>query len=190
MRRLLFDPIGARLIRFTRAQSTEGPTPDFEVRIDDDVIAFCELKSPRDDWLENELDAAEPGEFAGGARPDPTFNRISRRFAKAVSQFDRVNSGRTVPNILVFVNHAAASHFGDLVETLTGNFHTSDGQTIPTMRHISEQRLGNCRQKVDVCIWVDGNSQRIQGFFFGPDHAHRTKLCELFKLDQAAISNA
>src|SRR5262249_31410695 len=54
----------------------------------DTLKAFCEVKSPRDDWLDDQIEAASPGQIAGGARSDPTFNRIARHVDKAASQFD------------------------------------------------------------------------------------------------------
>ncbi|MGA7323141.1 MAG: hypothetical protein WBX25_01340, partial [Rhodomicrobium sp.] len=85
------------------------------------LTAYCELKSPRDDWLDDQLTQAPPGNIVGGSRKDPTFNRLARRVEKAVGQFDRVNTAHELPNILVFVNHDPASHINDLRETSTGS---------------------------------------------------------------------
>jgi hypothetical protein len=121
--RLLFKESGIVLERFNRHETLAGRTPDFKIMRDGKLFAFCEVKSPRDDWLE------EPsGRLVGGARPDPTFNRIARHIGKAASQFHAVNADHALPNILVFVNHADASHRNDLIETLTGTFETESGE--------------------------------------------------------------
>jgi hypothetical protein len=105
-----------------------------------------------------------------------------------VTQFEAVNATRSVPNILVFVNHADATGFGDLRETLTGMFHTTGGAQIPTMRNISEGRLGEARLKIDLYVWIDEKTKRIQGYFFNETTAaHVETLCTLLGLDQSKI---
>jgi hypothetical protein len=127
---LLFTPRGLQLQRFTQAETLAGKTPDFRVFQLGNLVAFCEAKSPQDDWLDDQLDVAAPMQLAGGLRNDPTFNRIARHVEKAASQFDAVNAGRTLPNILVLVNHDKASNYNDLRETLTGMFHSEGGASL------------------------------------------------------------
>jgi hypothetical protein len=50
------------------------------------LVGFCEVKSPRDDWLDEQLEGAQAFEIRGGIRKDPTFNRIGRQIEKAASQ--------------------------------------------------------------------------------------------------------
>jgi hypothetical protein len=186
--KLLFAGKNLQLERFDRAETLAGRTPDFRVRREGALVAYCEVKSPRDDWLDEQLDTAQPGQIVGGARPDPTFNRIARHVQKAATQFDAVNASRSVPNILVFVNHADAAGFSDLQETLTGMFHTSKGERIPTMRNISEGRLGEVRLKIDLYVWIDKKTERIQGYLFNESKAaHVEALCTLLGLDQTRI---
>lgn len=123
---------------------------------------------------------------AGG---HPVFNRISRHIEKAATQFDAVNSARLIPNILILVNHDRASHFGDLRETVTGMFHAEGGEREPTMLHISEGRIGQSKQRIDLFVWVDFSRKRVQGYLFNqagtPDHVGR--VCELLGLDRSKI---
>ena len=74
----IFRGRGLTLEGFDRADTLAGRTPDFRVLLGDTLKAFCEVKSPRDDWLDDQIEAASPGQIAGGARSDPTFNRIAR----------------------------------------------------------------------------------------------------------------
>jgi hypothetical protein len=167
---LVFGGKGLVLERFDRAETLAGRTPDFRVRKETKLAAFCEVKSPRDDWLDEQLDSAEAFEIVGGVRSDPTFNRIAQHVQKAATQFEAVNPNHDVPNILVFVNHDEKSGYGDLRETVTGLFHAQSGERFPTMQHISEGRLGDARLKVDLYLWIDAKTRRIQGYVFNETH--------------------
>ena len=116
--------------RFTHAEITAGKTPDFRVFRDSELVAYCEVKSPRDEWLDEQLKNAgqlSPFQIVGGSRDDPTFNRIAGLVRKAVKQLDAVNPDRGSPNIVAFVNWADVSHFRDLDETLTGYLKLASG---------------------------------------------------------------
>lgn len=102
--------------------SCQRRSPDFQVTQKDVPVAYCELKSPRDEWLDRKLDEAPPGKLVCGYRIDSTFNRIARQTQKAADQFRAVNTLRSMPNILVFVNHDDASGFSDLIETAVSGF--------------------------------------------------------------------
>jgi len=186
---LLFKEPGIVLERFNRHETLAGRTPDFKIMRDGKLFAFCEVKSPRDDWLEEQIDSAPYGQLVGGARPDPTFNRIARHIGKAASQFHAVNADHALPNILVFVNHADASHRNDLVETLTGTFETESGERIPTVRHISEGRLGKVREQIDLYIWIDRKTSSVSLYLFNDlmTPSVIVELCDLFGLDASDI---
>ena len=184
---LVFGTCGLVLRRFDRAEMLAGRTPDFRVLRDDEPVAFCEVKSPRDDWLEEQIDQVPAGQIADGLREDPTFNRIARHIKKAATQFDAVNSDHILPNILVFVNHADATGFGDLRETLTGMFHATDGKRFPTIRHIFEGRIGEARSRIDLYIWIDRKTRRVQGRINDHSPQHVRVLCDLLGLDAATI---
>jgi hypothetical protein len=111
---------GLDAARFSAAERKVSKTPDFRIYRGNRHVGFCEVKSPRDDWLDDQLARAEPFQLVGGSRNDPAFNRISSHIAKAAEQFDAVNPDRTLPNILVFINWADANSFNDLYETLRG----------------------------------------------------------------------
>jgi hypothetical protein len=57
--------------RFSQVEIQAGKTPDFRVRQAGEVLAYCEVKSPNDPWLDELLDDAPPLTLVGGARPDP-----------------------------------------------------------------------------------------------------------------------
>jgi len=124
------------------------------------------------------------GTIVGGARPDPVFNRMARHVEKAATQFDGANKDRLLPNILVFVNHDDASGFGDLVETLTGHFHASDGKRYPTVTHIS-RRITGAAGTVDLYVWVDVKGQK-PSYLFNSDSKHVDTICDLLGIDPRA----
>jgi hypothetical protein len=185
---LIFAPRGLTVERFSHAETVAGRTPDFRVWRRGELVAYTEVKSPRDDWLDDQLDVATPMQVVGGLRQDPTFNRIARHVEKTASQFDAVNPNRDHPNILVFVNHDKASNFNDLRETLTGMFHAEGGERFATMMHISEGRLGDIKKRIDLYAWIDARKSRIQGHLFNEfDPSRLDAVCELFRLDKNKI---
>jgi hypothetical protein len=187
---IVFAARGLTLERFTHAETVAGRTPDFRVFKDAELVAYCEVKSPRDDWLEDQLAAAQPLEIVGGPRNDPIFNRIARQIEKAVTQFDAVNGLRLIPNILVFVNHDTMSNINDLMETVTGYFQSESGEREPTIMHIAEGRLGSIKRRVDLYVWIDSRTRRVQGYVFGQEDAqHLQQICALLGLDASKITH-
>jgi len=171
---------------FSREEMQTGRTPDFRVRRDGEIVAYCEVKSPNDPWLDNKLRAAPAEVIVGGARPDPTFNRLARLLSKADSQFLAVNPSQIQYNILAYVNHDKMSRYSDLVETLTGYFHTSDGARISTLRHIAEDRIGEAKRRIDACLWFEGKD--LKGVVVNDADLDRTsRFCRLLAFDQANI---
>jgi hypothetical protein len=60
VKQLVFTPRGLILKPFTQTQLLTGRTPDFKVFKRDQHAAYCEVKSPRDDWLNDQIEAAPP----------------------------------------------------------------------------------------------------------------------------------
>ncbi len=163
--KLVFTPNNLNLKKIPRGA---GSTADLQVLQNGLLVAFCELKSPRDEWLDRSLDLANPLQIVGGMREDPIFNKIRKHANKASKQFEAVNPTRTVPNILIFVNHDNASDFGDLIETFTGLFHAADGSRHATMLDMASS-LKRAKSQIDLCVWIDGNTGKDQCYFFNWD---------------------
>jgi hypothetical protein len=95
--------LGLSAARFDKEAMRQGRTPDFRVMAADSLAFYCEVKTVQeDDWLDQQLAQVPLGTIAGGARPDPTFNRLSNHIHGAVGQFDAVNEGCVLPNVLAF----------------------------------------------------------------------------------------
>lgn len=176
---------------FSKEEVRAGKTPDFRVMDGMRPVAYCEVKSPRDEWLDSQIDQADPGEIVGRSRisrSDPVFNRLSEMIAKAAKQFDAVNLDRSVPNILAIVNHDDASHRGDLIETLTGMFHADNGTRHPTSRNVSEGRIREAKYRIDLYVWIDGGTGEVRCYLFTESvPAHVDALCAKLGLDKTTI---
>jgi hypothetical protein len=89
---------------------------------------------------------------------------------------------------LVFVNHDDVSNFNDLRETFTGLFHAVDGSRHATMLDMAVS-LERAKSQIDLCVWIDGKSSKVQGYFFNqgatPDYLNQ--LCALLGVNPAAI---
>ena len=58
---------GLTAVRFSTHEMRASKTPDFRVLLGDRLMFFCEVKSsPRDGWLDQQLENTRPGELAGG----------------------------------------------------------------------------------------------------------------------------
>jgi hypothetical protein len=188
---LVFRPRGLVLEPFAKEEIVRHKTPDRRVKLAGRLVAYSEIKSPRDDWLDEQLDQAPAGAIVGGARQDPTFNRIARHIQRAAQQFDAVNPTRAVPNVLVFVNHDGTSGPADLHETLTGVFRARTGERFTTMRHISDGLIGNAKQRIDAFLWIDPTRRRLTGCILneGATPQHGLLVCQLLGLDPAKIEH-
>jgi hypothetical protein len=175
--------------RFAHVETQTGKTPDFRVTQDGALVAFCEVKSPNDPWLDMLLDNASPLTIVGGGRDDPTFNRIARLLMKAAEQFHAVNSNRGALNILAYVNHDDKSGYHDLVETLTGYFHAADGTKHATMLDLSEGRIREPKQRIDAFLWFKAETGRMVGAVINQTDPERVqRVCALLGFDAAKIA--
>src|SRR5271156_6090175 len=97
-----------------------GKTPDFKLFKDGKLCGYCELKSPRDDWVfdfPNDLATDEP---RVEVHKDPAAHNLARNIGKAAAQFAAVNPQRALPNILVLVSHARLRGPTDLHMAIAG----------------------------------------------------------------------
>lgn len=174
--------------RFSKEDRRNGKTPDFRVLVENNLVAYCEVKSiVRDTWLARLLEKAAPGETAGGLRSDPVFNRLTDDIHTAVQQFDAVNPDCAAPNILGLVNHDKSCGFLDLLAVLTGNFYGTEG-THPIYRQFSEGRIKDEKSRIHAYIWLD--DFRPTRVLFSRTHAeHHTSLCNLLGFDDKELRN-
>jgi large subunit ribosomal protein L30 len=120
MRKLVFDPRKIVLQPFNKEEMRAGKSPDFRLFKDNKLRGYCELKSPRDDWVFDFTDDLEPAELRVDVRPDPAAHNLARNIGKAAAQFDAVNPDHSLPNILVLVSHARRRGPADLKMAIEG----------------------------------------------------------------------
>ena len=175
--------------RFPSAEMQSGKTPDFRIRHNGLLVAYCEVKAPNDPWLDDLLEDAPDLTLVGGLRNDPIPNRLARLLTKADAQFAAVNVDRTALNILAYVNHYEASHYQDLVETVTGYFHADDGTKHATLLHIAEGRIGQAKRRIDAFLWFEAKTGHMAGAIVNQDdRARMHRLCGLLGFDAEKIS--
>lgn len=180
---------GLRVERFTKAEIGPGPTPDFRIFAGDELAFYCEVKTAQEDeWLDKQLAAAPPLTVAGGGRPDPTYNRISRYIHGAVKQFDAVNPAMDYPNVLAIVNGDEGAGITDLVSVLTGNAYCEGGEVWPIFREYSEGRVREEKLRVHLYLWFNEWKPGKPQMFFPEVHsAHHATLCRHFGVDPIAM---
>ena len=75
---------------------------------------------------------------------------IERAAKKAAAQFVSVNSGHTVPNILMIVNHDTVSLYDDFSQAITGE--------IGDLGHVGEA-VRDKVPEIDAYVWIDASGR-------------------------------
>jgi hypothetical protein len=183
-----WDGHGLKAERFSSEEIGQGKTPDFRIFKSGEFVAFCEAKHVQiDNWLDKELEGAQPLEIVGGMRHDPIFNRLVGHIHKAYKQFMAVNRDRNYPNVLVFVNSDRQCDNRDLVAVMTGNFYVEGGGAEPIYTVYSEGRIKEEKFAIDLYIWFEeSRGQNQKGFhYFIEDGPHYAELCALLGSDSS-----
>ncbi|MGB0906642.1 MAG: hypothetical protein ACPGVT_04045, partial [Maricaulaceae bacterium] len=146
----LFTPNGIEARRFTDIETKTGKTPDFKLFIDGIFVAYCELKSPRDDWLQEQSAKSSPEGIYGGARDDSIFNKIRKHVKKAAKQFEAIDPNCKHAHILIFLNHNDMSDKLDFFTAMNG----VDIDDVPAAPRASKSaRMATAW--IDLVIWID-----------------------------------
>ncbi len=147
---------GLRAERFSKAEMKQSKTPDFRVFKGSEFVLYSESKHVQyDEWLDKQLENAEPLEIVGGLRHDPLFNRLADRIHDAAKQFDAVNHDHEFPNVLIFTNSDTHCGFPDLLGVLTGNFYAESGAVEPIYKQVSEGRIRDEKLTIDLYVLLN-----------------------------------
>jgi hypothetical protein len=144
------------------ADVVRGETPVRRVLQGGNLVAYTEIKSPRDDWMDERLAEAATGETVGGLREDPLFKRIRRHVRDSPEQFEAVNPAREHPNIMVLFNHSIMNDYRDLREAVTEEFYAEGGDRFPTMKREADQLVA--KNSIDAIAWIDARDRRLEGY--------------------------
>jgi hypothetical protein len=180
--------LGLRAERFSKAETRQSKTPDFRVFKGTEFVFYCESKHVQhDEWLDKQLQNAQPLEIVGGLRHDPIYNRLADRVHDAARQFEAVNSNRQIPNLLILTNSDTHCGFPDLLSILTGNFYAEGGVVDPIFKQISEGRIREEKLTIDLYVWLNewkGNQQK-GSLYFNDGSKHYVGLSALLGSDPA-----
>jgi hypothetical protein len=181
MEELIFGPNNVLLEPFSKEEMAKGKTPDFRLMKESTLRGYCELKSPRDDWVFELPADIKPGEVVSTTRRDPTSNNLARQVQSAAEQFDAVNPDHKLPNVLAIVNHAAGRSRSDLHIALTG-IQVPDGPRLFTMKPAKQAKVWDAARRIDLFLWIDPQKRSWQHVY--PDDAvHRAMACDLLGIE-------
>jgi large subunit ribosomal protein L30 len=134
-----------------------GKTPDFKLVRDGVVCGFCEMKSPRDDYI---FEKPEPEEFV--IRENlPYYVKLGRLIRKVGSQFAAANPERAHPNILAFVNHAPEIERRDLHATILG-LQDPGGRPVYLIPRELREQMWKAAREIDLFLWIDAEKGTLQ----------------------------
>ena len=140
-----------------RIPETVIKTPDFKIRRDVEVVAFCEVKSPQNIFEErvNNVITAGRGEIIeiGYGNNYRQGRCIGRTAMKAAPQFEAANPNHAVPNILILINHDEYAVVEDFEQTLTG--YAPEGGN-----HLVGEPLQNAIPEIDLYVWINANGRK------------------------------
>ena len=162
-----FKTKGLEARHFPKKKS--GKKPDFELYLNSNFFGYCELKSiSKEDW-------------AGGSRPDPTYNRIQNKIHEACKQLREVNQKHTFPNIVVIINREKICGWPDLVIVLKGKFPTSDKGEIDFDTRFRNRLLRRGDLKtLDLAIWIDNDTSKTH-YLYNNNSSFKKQLKALIK---------
>lgn len=171
VRGLLFQSGKVELRPFSHDEKMRGKTPDFRIFRNQNLSGLIEIKSPRDDWLDEQFEQAmklptdRRTELVGGLRSDPVFNRLGRLLKKAAQQLAAVEIGAHVPRLVVIVNHDDMTRPVDVDVTIKGEEISEDGSVISTQEGAAEGVRHAILPVVDLIVFIDAKSRRVRRLF-------------------------
>lgn len=187
MRQLLFKAEGVELVALPEKTTK---TPDYKVMKNGELKGYCELKSPRDDWIFSVPKDIKPGEIREEHREDPTAHALARIIGKAAAQFDAVNPDHAQANILVIMSHARLRGPADL-HLAIGGVPMPDG----TRRYLlvdpnekdfdkafaKQKKLMDDARKIDLFYWIDAHTKKVR-YVINDDGLRHKEACDLVNI--------
>jgi hypothetical protein len=145
------------LERYSDIALKSGKTPDFKLLKDGTLHGFCEVKSPRDNYV-----FGAPNESGFAVRENvPTRRKLGSHIRQASKQFKAVNPGHRLPNIVVFVNHAPGLERADLFATLSG-IPVPGGPPLELLPAKMQRQVREAARGIDLFLWIDAKKGACQ----------------------------
>jgi hypothetical protein len=142
---------------YSVTERNEGKTSDFKLLKGGEVCGFCEMKSPKDDFVFESLIPSEPS-----IRENlPFYRKLGGHIRKAAQQFHAVNPDHTAPNVLAFVSHAPDIERRDLLATIAG-LPAGDGKRVFMLSRKTQEETLKAARKIDLFLWIDAQKRAVK----------------------------
>lgn len=180
LRELAFNKKG--IVTESYGAKNKTKAPDFKLVKDGDVKGFCEMKSPRDDFI-----FETPKDGAPAVRKNvPFYRKLASHIRRAAKQFDSVNPNHTLPNVLVFISHSPEIERRDLIATIAG-LPVEGGNPIFLLDRKMQIEVLKAARRIDLIIWIDANEKTYQ--HLSPNGAtHQVEALDLLGLPKLELS--
>jgi hypothetical protein len=140
-----------------RIPETTTKRPDYRISKGAKLVAYCEVKSPQDVFVERVEDAILEGKggiIETGYGNDYRQGRcLARAATKAAAQFAAVNPDHAVPNVMMIVNHDSTALAEDFTQIITGQ--------LGALGHVGKP-LRDDIPEIDVYLWMDVKDGRVE----------------------------
>lgn len=155
---LTFDPRAVVPELYNDAEREQGKTPDFKLVKDGKLSGYCEMKSPRDDFM-----FEMPADGGPAIRRNvPFYRKLGRHVRDAAQQLDAVNAERKLPSIVAFVSHCPEIERRDLIATIAGLPVPNSGRRIFMLGRKMQKQVIEAANKIDLFLWIDAQNRTVQ----------------------------
>jgi hypothetical protein len=151
LRKLAFDQNGISLETYGATARKKGKTPDFKLFRDGALRAFCEMKSPRDDYV-----FEFPPDGGTAIRKDvPFYRKLASHVRRAAKQFGSTNPDHAYPNILAFISHCPDIERRDLIATIAGLPIPGTDRRGWMLPPSIQREVLEAAAQIDLFLWID-----------------------------------
>jgi large subunit ribosomal protein L30 len=155
---LAFDPNGIVPEAYNDAELRRGKTPDFKLFVNGDLRGFCEMKSPRDDFI-----FETPVEGDAVVRQNlPYYRKLGSHIRRAAEQFGAVNPEHKLPNVLTIVTHCSDIERRDLLATIVGLPVPGSDRRIFMLSRKMQQQVMDAARLIDLFLWIDAQKRTCE----------------------------
>jgi large subunit ribosomal protein L30 len=153
--KLAFDPNSIVPESYRDAELRRGKTPDFKLFVAGELRGFCEMKSPRDDFI-----FEKPAEGEAAVRENlPFYRKLGSHIRHAAKQFAAVNPDHKLPNVLAFVTHCPDIKRRDLLATIAGLPVPGSDRRLFMLSRKMQQQVMDAARRIDLFLWIDAQKR-------------------------------
>jgi ribosomal protein L30 len=157
MDKLAFAGNGIVLEPYDDDARKRGKTPDFKLIKNGKIVGYCEMKSPRDDYV---FETPQDGQPAI-RKNVPFYRKLGSHVRDAAKQVRAVNPDHKLPNIVAFVSHAPRIEQRDLIATIAG-LPNPGGPRIFLLGPKMRRQVMDAAREVDLYLWIDAKTGTLK----------------------------